>query len=74
MAGLRARVARVGGRSLADIASVQTRIAEAGYSVPGPCRPPYDVFPEEYAEASRECGRRWKLLREEVAAMKETAL
>ncbi|AKM08841.1 dihydrodipicolinate synthase family protein [Croceicoccus naphthovorans] len=52
----------------------KTRIAEAGYSVPGPCRPPYDVFPEEYAEASRECGRRWKLLREEVAAMKETAL
>lgn len=29
VAGLRARVARVGGRSLADIASVQTRIAEA---------------------------------------------
>lgn len=42
------------------------RMAEAGYCVPGPCRPPYDVFPEDHAEAARECGRRWKQLCREL--------
>ena len=37
----------------------KVRIESAGYCRPGPMRPPYDVFPEEYAAAARECGRRW---------------
>lgn len=37
----------------------KTRINAAGYSSCGPLRPPYTELPEEYAEASRECGRRW---------------
>lgn len=45
----------------------KARIAEAGYCVPGPCRPPYDTLPEEHAEAARECGRRWRQLRNEFA-------
>ena len=44
----------------------KTRIAEAGYCVPGPTRPPYAVFPEEFRQASVECGRRWRQLREEI--------
>jgi dihydrodipicolinate synthase/N-acetylneuraminate lyase len=44
----------------------KTRIAAAGYCDPGPVRPPYDVFPAEYVEASREAGRRWRQLREEL--------
>lgn len=38
----------------------KVRMAEAGYCRPGPVRPPYADFPEEYAEAARECGRRWQ--------------
>ena len=38
------------------------RIGEAGYCKPGPMRPPYNDIPEEMAEASRECGRRWAQL------------
>jgi hypothetical protein len=38
------------------------RIAEAGYCKPGPMRPPYSDIPEDMAEASRECGRRWAAL------------
>lgn len=45
----------------------KTRIAAAGYCIPGPIRPPYDFFPVEYAESARECGRRWKQLRTELA-------
>jgi dihydrodipicolinate synthase/N-acetylneuraminate lyase len=44
----------------------KTRIAEAGYCVPGPTRPPYAVFPEEFRQAAVECGRRWRQLRAEV--------
>lgn len=44
------------------------RIAAAGYCDPGPIRPPYDVTPEEYAVASRECGERWRKLREKYAS------
>lgn len=35
------------------------RIQAAGYSDPGPIRPPYDLVPEEFAAGARECGRRW---------------
>jgi trans-o-hydroxybenzylidenepyruvate hydratase-aldolase len=35
------------------------RINAAGYSKAGPIRPPYNVVPEEIAEASRQCGQRW---------------
>jgi dihydrodipicolinate synthase/N-acetylneuraminate lyase len=38
------------------------RIQAAGYSDPGPIRPPYDVIPEDLAEGARECGRRWSEL------------
>jgi trans-o-hydroxybenzylidenepyruvate hydratase-aldolase len=45
----------------------KTRIAEAGYCKPGPIRPPYNFFPDDLAELSRECGRRWRQLRSEFA-------
>lgn len=45
----------------------KTRMEVAGYCVPGPSRPPYNFIPDDMAEASRECGRRWKLLRQEIA-------
>jgi dihydrodipicolinate synthase/N-acetylneuraminate lyase len=38
------------------------RINAAGYSRAGPVRPPYHEFPAPYAEAARECGRRWARL------------
>jgi trans-o-hydroxybenzylidenepyruvate hydratase-aldolase len=38
------------------------RFEAAGYCVPGPIRPPYDWMPDDLAEASRECGRRWAAL------------
>lgn len=41
----------------------KARIEAAGYCRPGPVRPPYDVLPEEYAAACRECGKRWTQLR-----------
>ncbi|MBL0423438.1 dihydrodipicolinate synthase family protein [Ramlibacter sp. AW1] len=37
----------------------KTRINEAGYSRCGPVRPPYQHLPQEYANYSREAGRRW---------------
>ena len=43
------------------------RIDAAGYCKAGPIRPPYDVMPEDYAEASRECGRRWAQLCQKYA-------
>lgn len=42
-----------------NIQMEKTRINAAGYSRCGPVRPPYQDFPEEYAEQARECGRRW---------------
>lgn len=42
------------------------RIETAGYCNPGPIRPPYNMIPDEYAEAARECGRRWAQLRTEL--------
>jgi dihydrodipicolinate synthase/N-acetylneuraminate lyase len=45
------------------------RIDAAGYCKAGPIRPPYQVVPADYAERSRECGRRWaELCRKYVAA------
>lgn len=38
------------------------RIEAAGYCRPGPTRAPYDEMPAQYAEACRECGRRWASL------------
>ena len=40
----------------------KVRINAAGYSKCGPCRPPYNHIPEEYAVAARECGQRWASL------------
>jgi trans-o-hydroxybenzylidenepyruvate hydratase-aldolase len=44
------------------------RINEAGYCKGGPIRPPYQIIPDQYAEAARECGRRWAQLRPKYAA------
>jgi len=43
------------------------RIDAAGYCKAGPIRPPYNVMPEEYAAAARECGRRWPQLCQKYA-------
>lgn len=43
------------------------RINAAGYCNAGPCRPPYDVMPDDFAEQSRECGRRWAQLCQKYA-------
>lgn len=45
------------------------RINAAGYCKAGPIRPPYDEIPADYAEASRECGRRWRQLCAKYGAM-----
>ncbi len=44
------------------------RMNAAGYCKAGPIRPPYDVIPEDYAEAASECGRRWASLRSKYAS------
>jgi dihydrodipicolinate synthase/N-acetylneuraminate lyase len=46
----------------------KTRIAYAGYCKAGPLRPPYHIFPEEYAESARENARRWRSLCEKYAS------
>lgn len=38
------------------------RINAAGYGACGPCRPPYDDLPDQYASLARECGARWSTL------------
>lgn len=43
------------------------RIMTAGYCKTGPLRPPYNVVPDDYAEAAREVGRRWASLRPKYA-------
>lgn len=45
----------------------KTRIQHAGYCKAGPIRPPYQIFPEEYAECARENARRWRQLCEKYA-------
>jgi len=42
------------------------RMEAAGYCRPGPLRPPYDVIPDVYGDAARECGRRWAKLCERL--------
>jgi len=44
------------------------RIQAAGYSDPGPIRPPYNVIPDDLAEGTRECGRRWAELVKKYAS------
>jgi len=39
----------------------------SGYCEPGPIRPPYDVMPEDFAEAAQESGRRFAKLREKYS-------
>lgn len=46
-----------------NIQMEKIRINAAGYCNAGPIRPPYNVMPEHYAEAARECGRRWAQMR-----------
>lgn len=46
------------------------RIEAAGYCRPGPTRAPYDEIPADYAEACRECGRRWASLCSEATDKK----
>ena len=47
------------------------RMEAAGYCRPGPIRPPYDVIPDEHAEAARECGRRWAKIAERFRGEKQ---
>jgi dihydrodipicolinate synthase/N-acetylneuraminate lyase len=49
------------------------RMEEAGYCVPGPIRPPYNDMPADLEEGSRECGRRWKVICERLAAQSATS-
>lgn len=44
------------------------RMNEAGYCKAGPVRPPYDVIPDDFAEAARESGRRWASIRSKYAS------
>lgn len=39
------------------------RIQAAGWSDPGPIRPPYDVVPDDLRAGAVECGRRWAEIR-----------
>jgi len=48
------------------------RIETAGYCRPGPIRSPYNVIPEKFAEAARECGRRWVVLRKQILNQRQT--
>lgn len=46
-----------------NIQMEKMRINAAGYCNAGPIRPPYDVMPEKWAQASRDCGTRWAEMR-----------
>jgi trans-o-hydroxybenzylidenepyruvate hydratase-aldolase len=50
-----------------NIQMEKTRIAFAAYCKAGPLRPPYNVYPDEYLECSRENARRWRELCERYA-------
>jgi dihydrodipicolinate synthase/N-acetylneuraminate lyase len=41
----------------------------SGYCKPGPIRPPYDVMPEDFAQAAAETGRRLAKLREKYSRL-----
>lgn len=45
--------------SMYNIPLEKLRMSEAGYVKAGPCRPPYFVIPEAFAEGACEAGRRW---------------
>lgn len=47
------------------------RFNEAGYIQTGPSRHPYHLVPEPYMEGSRETGRRWRILDEEIRSSSE---
>jgi hypothetical protein len=49
------------------------RIEAAGYCRPGPIRPPYNVMPESYADAARDCGKRWATLRHRLTVGEPSA-
>jgi dihydrodipicolinate synthase/N-acetylneuraminate lyase len=49
------------------------RFDAAGYCKAGPIRPPYNVMPDDYAEAARENGRRWVQLCAKYARSKARA-
>ena len=51
-----------------NIQMEKLRISAAGYCNAGPIRSPYAAMPEDFAEFSRECGRRWAVLNREMAA------
>lgn len=54
--------------ALCNIQLEKTRIESAGYCRPGPVRPPYGPMTPEQTEASRECGRRWRLVCERIGS------
>lgn len=47
-----------------NIALEKERMNAAGWMRAGPCRPPYHVIPEAYAEGARQSGRMWAELDE----------
>ena len=51
----------------------KTRIDAAGYCKTGPIRPPYQVFPEEFAKLGRENARQWNELRKKYATQVASA-
>ena len=51
-----------------NIGIQKARFDASGYIKAGPALPPYHVTPAHILENARECGRRWKSLREKYAA------
>lgn len=45
----------------------KARMDAAGWMKAGPCRPPYNIVPEDYLEGGRESGRRWAKLHKSLA-------
>jgi trans-o-hydroxybenzylidenepyruvate hydratase-aldolase len=45
-----------------NIGLEKARMNEAGWTVAGPCRPPYHLVPEEYLDGARLAGRLWAKL------------
>jgi len=54
--------------SMYNIPIEKIRMNEAGYVKAGPCRPPYFLIPDDFAEGAREAGRRWVKLHQQYAA------
>jgi trans-o-hydroxybenzylidenepyruvate hydratase-aldolase len=50
-----------------NIGIQKARFDAAGYIKAGPALPPYHVTPPHILECARECGLRWKKLREKYA-------